>query len=67
MIRQGEKGKYAVTAKYYSSFRQDMAGATTLMLTTFTDWGSEAERRQRVTMRLTESKDSVAVGDVHVE
>jgi hypothetical protein len=66
MIRDGEEGEYAVTAKYYSSSRQDLAGATTLMLTSFTDWGGVNERRQRVTVRLAKNEDIVEVGSVHV-
>ncbi len=63
-LRRAVPGTYRVRAKYFSSRRQDLSGATTLLLTLFTDYGRPNEVERFLTLRLSEPKDIVDVGEV---
>jgi tetratricopeptide (TPR) repeat protein len=63
-LRRAPAGKYAVRAKYFSSARQDLSGATTLRLCFFTNYGRANEKMLLTTLRLTEPKDIVDVATI---
>eukprot|EP01106_Pelomyxa_sp_JSP_P013714 TRINITY_DN418_c0_g1_i7.p1 TRINITY_DN418_c0_g1~~TRINITY_DN418_c0_g1_i7.p1 ORF type:complete len:361 (-),score=125.05 TRINITY_DN418_c0_g1_i7:131-1132(-) len=65
MCYNAAKGVYKVSAKYFASHQQNMAGATTILLTIFNNYCRENEERRFVTVRLTQCKEMISVGDVH--
>ena len=68
MIKVAMPGKYKIRAKYYSNSRQDMSGATSLLLTLSTKFGVPGEEQHRLTaVRLSTNKDMVDVGEFEVK
>jgi len=55
-----------VQANYYGSRAQSLTGPTTVQATVITDFGRPGEKRQSLTLRLTETKEIVDVGEVRV-
>ena len=53
-------------ANYYGSRSQSLTGPTTVQATVVTDFGRPGEKRQSLTLRLTEASDVVDVGEVRV-
>ena len=66
-LRKPKPGTYSVRARFYGHRQQVLAPATTLMLRLFTNFGTAAEKEQRVMMRLSSAGDMVAVGEFQVE
>jgi hypothetical protein len=64
MIKTALPGEYVVSAKYYGSGRQDLAGATTLLLSFDTDFGRPNQKRTNVTLRLSKNKQKEEVGRI---
>jgi len=52
MIKIGMPGKYTVNANYYSNYRQDLTGGTTVWFTIFTNYATELEQRTSTVVRL---------------
>merc|ERR1719433_793967 len=47
MVVKGQKGKYTIKAKYYSSSgAQKLTGATTVTATIFTNWARPTQQRE---------------------
>ena len=68
MIKCAMPGKYKIQAKYYSNSRQDLSGATSLLLTLSTGFGRPGEEIHRLTaVRLSTNKDIVDVGEFEVK
>ena len=65
-LRRALAGIYKVQANYYGSRAQSLTGPTTVQATVITDFGRASEKRRSLTLRLTESKDVVDVGEVRV-
>ena len=57
-------GKYKIQVDYYGSRQQKIAGPTTIMMQAFTNYGKEAEKKQEMTLRLTDLKEIVDVGEI---
>lgn len=67
VLREGMSGTYGVSAKFYASNRQDLSGATTILLSFFTNFGVPGrERRGLITLRLESNKESIHVGDIEM-
>lgn len=65
MLKKAQKGKYKIQAKYFASHRQDMAGATTILLSLFTNFGRPMkEKCEMVTLRLSGNKEKINVGSI---
>jgi hypothetical protein len=65
VLRDGMSGTYRVLAKFYASHKQDLSGATTILLTFFTDFAIPGrEKRGCITLRLEDNKESIHVGDI---
>jgi Ca-activated chloride channel family protein len=64
VLKKSMAGKYKIEANYYGSSAPTLTGAVTLQVDIFTNYGRENEQRQTLTLRLTQSKDVVHVGDV---
>jgi len=67
MVKSGDKGKYTIKAKYFSSNAQTLTGATTCTATVFTNWGRKSQERHTLTFRLEKSKDMVTIGSVELK
>jgi hypothetical protein len=65
-LRTAMPGIYAITAHYYGSHQQTVLGPATVQATVFTGYGTPAERRQVLTLRLDRPAESVAVGTIAV-
>lgn len=65
-LRTAKPGKYKVEANFFGERQPLVTGATTLHLQLSTGWGTAAQRDQQVTLRLTERKETVLVGEFEV-
>ena len=65
-VRRALAGVYEVQANYYGSRAQSLTGPTTVQATVITDFGRVSEKRRSLTLRLTETKEVVDVGEVRV-
>lgn len=65
-LRHAKPGVYRVEAQFYGHRQQIVATATTIQLVLSTGFGTPRQRDQRVTLRLTEPKDRVFVGEFEV-
>ncbi len=61
-LHHAMRGSYQVQVNFYGSSAQTLAGAVTLQLTLFTNFGRPNEKRESITLRLTETKDTITVG-----
>lgn len=64
LIKKAVHGMYEVKTNFYGSRSQKVAGAVTLQVDLFTNFGRENEKRRSVTLRLTESKQTFKVADI---
>jgi uncharacterized protein YfaP (DUF2135 family) len=64
VLRRAMPGRYLIKANFYGSRAQQLTGPTTVQATIITNFGRPDERRQVLTLRLTEAKDVVEVGGV---
>ncbi len=62
VLRRAMPGTYVVKANFFGSSAQSLTGAVTLQLELFTNYGRANEKRQAITIRLTESKETFTVG-----
>ena len=51
---------------YYASHQTTLTGATTVQATVYTDWGTDREKMQILTLRLDKPKDKVTVGEIRL-
>jgi uncharacterized protein YfaP (DUF2135 family) len=66
VIHRAPKGPYKIMANYFGSQQQSVQGPVTVQATVITNFGRPTERRQSLTLRLTEQKETVTVGEVRV-
>lgn len=66
-LRTAKPGRYKVEAQFYGHRQQVVAGATTLMLTLSTKFGTPAQQSKAVTLRLPGRGEVVTVGEFVVE
>jgi uncharacterized protein YfaP (DUF2135 family) len=62
VLRRAMKGTYTVKTNFYGSSAQSLTGAVTLQLELFTNYGRPNEKRQTITIRLTDQKETFTVG-----
>ncbi len=62
--KQLESGTYTVLSNYFASHQTALTGAVTVTATVYTDWGTAAERRQVLTLRLDKPKSKHLIGAV---
>lgn len=60
-------GEYKIKANYYGSRQQTVIGAVTVKATIYLDYGLPTERRQELTLRLSQAKEVVDVGVINLE
>jgi hypothetical protein len=66
LLRRKQTGRYRIQTNFYGSQSQKLTGGTTVQATVFTDWGLPTEKRQYLTLRLSQAKDTVEIGAVTV-
>ncbi len=58
------KGKFKVQTNFFGSRAQKLAGAVTLQLEIFTNWGRANQKSKTITVRLTEKKETITIGEI---
>ncbi len=64
MVRKARTGMYEIQTNFFGSSSQKVAGAVTLQVDIFTNFGRENEKRRSVTLRLTDAKETFKVADI---
>lgn len=64
LIKKAMKGQYKIQANYYGSREQTLVGPTTIYLDIYTYYASGAEKKETITLRLSQNKEVVNVGEV---
>ena len=59
-------GRYRIQTNFFGSGAQSLTGPTTVQATVITDFGRTSEKRRALTVRLSERKDVVDVGEVAI-
>ncbi len=67
VVRKGKSGTYLIQANFYGSSQQTLTGPATLLATVFTNFGRQNEERRAITLRVTEVKEQVELGEVTLE
>lgn len=62
LVRLAKSGKYKIEVNYYGNSQQTIAGATTVQLQLFLNWGRPNQQVQEITLRLKDNKEVVEVG-----
>ena len=60
LIKNAIKGKYIIQANYYGSTAQRITGPTTIYLELYTNYGKKNQKKNVVTMRLSNNKEVIA-------
>jgi Ca-activated chloride channel homolog len=63
-VRRAMRGRYTIKAKFYGSSAAKLAGAVTLQVDVYTNYGRPNQRRRSLTLRLTKKKDMFVVGRI---
>jgi len=67
LIKKAVKGKYNIQANYYGSREQTLVGPTTIYLDIYTYYATGKEKKETITLRLSQNKEVVNVGEVMFE
>jgi stress response protein SCP2 len=65
-LKVAKPGKYRIDINFYGHSRQIVSEATTVQIDFFTGYGTKAQKKQSVTMRLKEAKDRIFAGEFEV-
>ena len=63
-IRRAMRGKYKIKTHFFGSSAAKLAGAVTLQVEIFTNFGRPNQRRKSITIRLTKKKEEFTVGTI---
>lgn len=66
-IKNALNGKYMVQANYYGTNAQTLTGPTTIQLELYTRYLNNAEKKETVTLRLTQNKEVIKIADLLFE
>jgi hypothetical protein len=64
LLKTAVDGKYKVQVNYYGTRSQKVSGPTTIQMQLFTRYGTAAEQKQEVTVRLSEESRIVDIGEL---
>ncbi len=67
ILRHAKPGKYKVEANFFGDHSQLITGPTSLSLHLFTGFGTPQQKDQQVTLRLTDAKQTILVGEFEVK
>ncbi|HPH02910.1 MAG TPA: VIT domain-containing protein [Spirochaetota bacterium] len=62
LVRLAKSGKYKIEVNYYGNSQQTIAGATTVQLQLFLNWGRPNQQVKEITLRLKDNKEVIEVG-----
>jgi tetratricopeptide (TPR) repeat protein len=63
-LRKLMPGEYKIQCNYYGSTQTSIVGPTTVQATVITNFGRPDEKRQAMTVRLAQQKDTVDIGSI---
>ncbi|MBI5540811.1 MAG: DUF2135 domain-containing protein [Bacteroidia bacterium] len=63
-IKNALNGKYLVQANYYGTRTQTITGPTTIQLEVYTHYMNKTQKKETVTLRLTQNKEVIKIADV---
>jgi len=64
LLKKAMPGPFKIQANYYGSGAPKLAGAVTLQCEVFTNYGRPNQQRKALTLRLTQKKEVVTIGNV---
>ncbi len=64
LIHRAVPGTYKISAVFYGTQQQTIQGPVTVQATVITNFGRPDEKRQSLTLRLTDQKETVPIGEV---
>ncbi len=64
LIKEALTGKYKIQANYYGSSAQRITGPTTIYLEIYTNYGKANEKKEVITMQLTQKASVVDIGEM---
>jgi tetratricopeptide (TPR) repeat protein len=64
MIKKAMRGMYKIQTNFFGSSQQKIAGAVTLQVDVFSNYGRKNEKRKSTTIRLKENKQTFTVADI---
>lgn len=67
LIRKAKSGTYKIELNYYGNSQQTIAGATTVQVQIFLNWGRPNQRVEEITLRLKDRKEVIEAGSFVVE
>lgn len=66
LIRHPKPGKYTVRINYFGDSRQTTLGPVTAQIRLITDFGTPAQKEKLLTMRLSEKKENLEIGQIQI-
>jgi len=63
-VRRAMRGTYTIKTRFFGSSAAKLAGAVTLQVDVYTNYGRRNQRRRSLTLRLTKKKDVFVVGNI---
>ena len=66
ILRDPKSGTYRVNINYFGDSRQTALGPVTVQVRVITDFGTPKQKEQRLTLRLTDKKETSLVGTVEI-
>lgn len=63
-LKNAMPGKYRIQTNYFGSRQQQLTGGTTVQATVITNFGRPNEKRQHLTLRLTQDQRTVEIGTI---
>jgi len=62
LLKKAKAGSYKIEVNYYGNTQQVIAGATTVQMTLFLNYGRRNQVVKEITLRLKDKKEVVKVG-----
>ncbi|MFH2096753.1 MAG: DUF2135 domain-containing protein, partial [Bacteroidota bacterium] len=62
LLKKAIAGNYTIEVNYYGSTQQTLTGPTTVMAKLYTNFGSENQKMEEITLRLASSKEVITIG-----
>ena len=66
LIHHAPPGTYQINANYFGSTQQTLQGSVTIQATLITNFGRPNEKRQSLTLRLTDKKETIPLGQITI-
>lgn len=64
LIKEAIEGKYKIQANYYGSREQTLIGPTTVYLDIYTYYSTGKEKKETITLRLSNKKETIDIGEI---